>query len=910
MSRYKGLYKMPQHHLYGTTPSGPRPNFNTMSFMEPKPEPEPAAEEEAAPAVEDVAHDKPKKDKSKIKSGEAVSAPADTDEKVKKKKKKKRSSALAAEQEATTKATVPEALAIEVTATTSDSKEQRTKKKKSIKSLEATVENELVADATTNDTTAKEATANANGIRKQKSKSKKKDQDVNEAEEAEKKSAKKRKRDGEVRIDFPSTPQNDGGHEDGGAWLRDFDSRIGTLGADSEMPRAADVSTGIPAKKKAKTKRKTVELSAAQPQEEQVRSSPDEPINQTTPEEAATAKKDLKRQKRKSIQVLDDFAQSAPPSQRGAPRTDSPYVKEPNNTPIPPPPNSSFGKASVVAAPKQRRPQKGLHDPEVLVLETPPAKRHVTSSLPQNAGASTGPVKTEQISPIEVSSASESESDDEDSLLPKSAPAALPKTKIVFELPSSQASLTTSNLNRYTQPLSDQAKPRPCSGRSSSVSSASSLSIKDAFARVPKPLVTNIESNPFLTPISRKKVENEVRHMADAQMFNSAFQAFATSVNMIDEQVYLNQHLDWRTANDAAGPLPCLKSATGCNSKAEQHIRVLKENTTNLLQMTTNSDKNQLAFEVSVAATIEAEKFLQNAVATGIPVPTGNLEGKYTLYCPKYAETHADKYGFGLRELYISKPAGFNGNTYTARLVIPPRPVAYRILSFDPPPNASFRTTKLTASAEGYTMDLVVLGNGYILLRVDVGLFLTGKRTVMGGDSGQEICMEFFGMKEEATKWSGIEDIKTAKEKDRQRITELAEKAKAEKIAKDQAWIARKEEMALEKERLKAGTMYGVESSPVKPSSVAPSPVKPKSTTLSGKSTPRKPNTTTTNGASTTKKPKAGTMAGISKTPTKLKAVSAATDGVSPSPKKRGRPTNAELIRRAIEKEAMERVKA
>jgi len=157
---------------------------------------------------------------------------------------------------------------------------------------------------------------------------------------------------------------------------------------------------------------------------------------------------------------------------------------------------------------------------------------------------------------------------------------------------------------------------------------------------------------------------------------------------------------------------------------------------------------------------------LHNAVVTGIPVPVGDLEGTYKVYCPKYTDTHLDKYGFGQREFVISKPSGFVGSTYTARLNLPPRPMGFAVLSFDVPPNASFRTIQLKTSAENYTMDLIVLGNGHILLRVDIGLFLTGKRAATG--------MEFVGVKEGAVQWAGLENINTAKEKDIQRVKELA----------------------------------------------------------------------------------------------------------------------------------------
>jgi hypothetical protein len=68
--------------------------------------------------------------------------------------------------------------------------------------------------------------------------------------------------------------------------------------------------------------------------------------------------------------------------------------------------------------------------------------------------------------------------------------------------------------------------------------------------------------------------------------------------------------------------------------------------------------------------------------------------------------------------------------------------MAYTISLFEPPPHASFRTTTLRTVAEGYEMDIVFLGNGYVLLRVDLGLLLMGKSL------GEHGVMEFVGIKE------------------------------------------------------------------------------------------------------------------------------------------------------------------
>ncbi|KAH3954705.1 hypothetical protein HBI56_036910 [Parastagonospora nodorum] len=897
MSRINGLYPMPGN-MYRSAPSGPRPSFNTKSFASPEPEPAPKeVVAEAALTVNDLASVKLKKDKKSKRPGAdangktPIPLPPNVSERNKKKTKK---ASLGTEGGNENTETAPASGAPgDAAATETEDEDESKPKKKKKRSLNATVEDEVIEIAPSADATS---ATTAKDIEKPKSSKKTKDRDGAEAQQSEKKAAKKRKRASEVPADTSSKAPED--TVLGGEYFQNLEAAIGRKVADFDSPQASAPLTEAPAKKKAKTKRKHSENEAAPLQEEQMGGAPVEPAMEVTPSEDVLAKKDRKekkekkRKRRESQQVLADTVepssatvQGDPPKpvpniEQRKPKAGSSFIKEPRNTPIPLPSNSSLGVASTAASP--HRTQKMRDDPQVLVVETTPLRKTVASSLSQATTAPAGQIKSKKAPAVKASSAKPVNGSQPSA----SAPAALPEPKAVLEKSYGQTSLTTSNLERYTQPLSDQAKPRPRSGRSSSVSSTSSMSIKEAFARVPKPSstpVTSKTSNPFLAPVAQEKVEKIDNQKANLQLFDSTLAAFRSSVNMIDEQVYLNQHLELRAANDAAGPLPCLKSATGCTPKNEEHIRALKDSNSK----TTPSfiDPHQLALDVSIAAAVEAEKFLHNAVVTGIPVPAGDLEGTYKIYCSKYTDTHADKYGFGQRKLVISKPAGFFGNTYTARLITPPRPMGFTVLSFEVPPNASFRTIRLTTSADNYTMDLVVLGNGHILLQVDIGLFLTGRRTATG--------MEFVGIKEGATKWAGLEDVKTAERKNIQRMKELVEKEAREKEEDDKAWAVRKEEMA----RLKAS---GVESSPVKPET----PTKPKSTANGSSKTPTKPKTTTgTNGVLKTptksKTPAKPMMSGALPSSKKLKTP--VVDGVSPSPKKRGRPTNAEIVRRAME---------
>jgi hypothetical protein len=152
---------------------------------------------------------------------------------------------------------------------------------------------------------------------------------------------------------------------------------------------------------------------------------------------------------------------------------------------------------------------------------------------------------------------------DEGDQLPVSIPSApLEKRKDTGEL-DSHMSLTSSSLMQYTQPLSDEPKARP--RRAASVSSASSMSIKDAMSRMGKPSPgLNTNDNHFL--VSDKKA-CETHEDADKRVFEKSFHAVQQTVNFTKEFEHLHAHLHWRTENEAAGPLPCLKKATGCSPK-------------------------------------------------------------------------------------------------------------------------------------------------------------------------------------------------------------------------------------------------------------------------------------------------------------------------------------------------------
>jgi hypothetical protein len=568
-------------------------------------------------------------------------------------------------------------------------------------------------------------------------------------------SEKKRKRDSE------GHSKRLGGTSDHGLGDNEMQSKArktalnGTsLNLTEAQPLGQDGNTS---KKRKKDKRK---LGTHGPQE--VTGNPVTPANTTKSDKPRKSKatkktkKDKKDKKRESSAAKDASVQSIVLT-----TTVSPYATTPKQTPIPLPEKSTVRATSSVRTLQQQHvPHRGgfVESP---VNETPSLQRPRQASVsrktpipfnfPQASGIATG---GKQLMVFPTNEASQ---------LPTSGSAACFKSSrgaIEHEVPA----LTSSNLLRYTQPLNDDPKPRP-RGRAASVSSVSSMSIKDAFARRGKPSPSSsFDFDPFFTPESREKKQPVTQKEASVQDFNSAFDALQAAVDFTAETSYLQQRLQSKAAYDAAGPLPCLKTATGCSSKSEQVLQLMREDDSNVLKINICSDAEQAAFDHSVAATLEAERFLSNAVMARNPVPLGKLEGVYTLYCPKYSSVHIDKYGYGQRTLSIQRPSGFNpaSHTYTARLSIPPRPMAYTILAFNAPPHASFRCTTLTTSAEGYTMSLACLGNGYLVLRMDMGLLLTGKKSEMAGKEG-EGCMEFLGVRERdvdgmgALEWDAME---------------------------------------------------------------------------------------------------------------------------------------------------------
>jgi hypothetical protein len=615
----------------------------------------------------------------------------------------------------------------------------------------------------------------------------------------------KRKRESEMQDELLQGSQSDNAVV-GVRVPQNVDARMDGLLVEVEQIPRPNRAAGEPLKKKPKIKRKSEVLLDNKRSQEKADSSPVKPANKVVSGESALKKKSN----------ISYGRQTKDSASREPSTTSSPYVRELKHTPVPLPlpHRSSLRTTTNVGSPEQRHVQED----EVLVTETPPRKvpRRVVDTrnapVPFALSQTVERITIRKMSKKAPDILLSSPTSDEGDQLPVSIPSApLEKRKDTGEL-DSHMSLTSSSLMQYTQPLSDEPKARP--RRAASVSSASSMSIKDAMSRMGKPSPgLNTNDNHFL--VSDKKA-CETHEDADKRVFEKSFHAVQQTVNFTKEFEHLHAHLHWRTENEAAGPLPCLKKATGCSPKSEQIMRLLGDDTTSgLLKLTVSTDTERIVFDAAVRDSLAAEKFLHNAVVAKVPVSTGKLEGVYTLYCPKYAQMHIDKYGFGQRTLSISRPSGFTSNTYTARLSTPPRPMAYTILAFTPPPHASFRTTVLITSAERYTMALVCLGNGYLLLRVDLALLLTGKKSKVYGD----VSMEFLCVRERdvggcaAVKWGALEANVTAARK----VMEAEEakensSAKNEKVEKKR--IEEEEEEKEEKEEEEKAAMLN--SSPKK----------------------------------------------------------------------------------------------
>lgn len=264
----------------------------------------------------------------------------------------------------------------------------------------------------------------------------------------------------------------------------------------------------------------------------------------------------------------------------------------------------------------------------------------------------------------------------------------------------------------------------------------------------------------------------EPKQEANIREFVSKYTNVQYCVNFQNELKFLIEHRNYRDAADSLGSLPCLgQRGSGCNPHSEAILR------RGLEDAQANNDAtlgpvgvdDQQVLHDAAQRNVAAEAFLGHAILARVPVPLGRVEGIWRLFCPQYAAEHMDKYGSGERVLMLQSvptplSAADHRSLYKGRLHFPPRARMYSLENFPVPPHASFRTTTVDASfrtttvqttVEKHKVDIVFLGNGYLLLRVLMSMMLSDKETC--NENGQSMVMEFLGVHQGAAIWE-IED--------------------------------------------------------------------------------------------------------------------------------------------------------
>ncbi|KAF2854722.1 hypothetical protein T440DRAFT_542270 [Plenodomus tracheiphilus IPT5] len=697
-----GLYQMPRHHASGQALLSTRPVFNSMDFDRVSPE----------PITDTDSH------RTSSEKGDKV-----------KKKKKKRSLDTKGDKHKMRASSTPATPAVVTTPAASSSKAKKDKDKKSERDAGALMT-----------------------------------------------STQKRKRQSTAQADAPVTNgngQNQTGLLNGARFLEGLKSSLGGLstsfGNSPSIVKSADRSS----KKQKKTSRKSegtpTAIQATKPNREIV----GDITGMKTEKKKNTAPNDLN---------VTSYAKTPKPVSAAKLPAKTPVpvpgarlreASTPYQTPIPLPQKAPFRSTEPVAAtPSQQTQDRAARaQSQVLVAETPPSqmsrstttvdKTPIPFKLSQTTITPTGRKKTKKGPTIDISPPESSAMHQVSSALSKASQAAK-------HMSSGKTLLTSSNLLQYKQALNDEPKPRP-RGRSSSIaastlSSDSNRSIVDMFTRINKPYTrSGAEYDPFTLPAPKSKSTkpHETHDEAPLQTFTTAYTTLQKTTNFTDEAEYLSHYTSYKTANDAAGPLPCLNKATGCNPKREQVLRLSKEDTdpSPMLTVTIASATRTTQVANAISACLDAERFLHLAVTARVPVPLGRIDGVWKLYCPDYSKTHIDMYNFGQRTLSISPQAGSTptrSSTYTARLCIPPRSMAFSIATFDAPPHASFRHVRVKTVAEGYVFELVFLGNGYLKMWVDLQELLLGRR--MGGKGGKGLKMEVWGVRVGAVQWVRVVD--------------------------------------------------------------------------------------------------------------------------------------------------------
>jgi hypothetical protein len=700
-----GLYQMPRHHLNGQGPSAKRLSFSSMDFVDNEPE-------QASAAI----------------SGDATET---AEEKTRRKQEKR------------------------------ERKEKKKKRKESPEAQPAT-EPENAADTRPAAADPAPVAAVKNGRYGPRGPYKKKEKNP----DGTPKSAKKRKRES-------------GAYENGGdgmslldpSFVEGVKKSMGEIGADlvqqpkgTEPPPQKKRGPGRPPGKK------------TGPDDEATKKKEGQSATNGVSSSEGKAKKHKTERARDNANLENTFRMIRTPVP--VPSIASALGLGTQKKPIPVHLQSHHLVAGAMSEPQPKKSKTVHDDSHVLVAETPPSQMPSTPATTRQPAIPFSLNVTQPRSSAEVrlkkskGPTVDISSPEVDRLAPVSAPAKLARAEkpVVGSqgspnaLNSSQLSFTASNLMNYKQPLNDNPKPRPrgraasvATSTTSSASSSTHRSIKDMFLRVGKPYTDPISSSQEAAQKKKKAKPIETHTEADLSTFTVTYNASQQTINFTDETEYLKEYHDWQSSSSAAGPLPCLKQATGCSTKNETILRLQKEDPSNVLKLllTTVTEAEVQAAEDAIAACMQADTFLAHSITARVPVPLGRIEGVWKLYCPHYTSTHVDGYAFGQRTLIISSTAGFrtpSSSSYTARLRIPPRSMAYIMLSFEVPPHASFRTTVLQTVDEKYKLEVMFLGNGYLKLRVDLQLLLKGK-SAKGKGREAEGVWEFLGVNEKAVAW-------------------------------------------------------------------------------------------------------------------------------------------------------------
>ncbi|KAF2702905.1 hypothetical protein K504DRAFT_495954 [Pleomassaria siparia CBS 279.74] len=716
----KGLYPIPQHHLY--VAHRPRQSFNTMDY-----------------------HDD--------EDDEAVSVPQyDGGTEVKKERKKKKDKKKKKHESAS-----PEGGNEPSSAGNAASSNIKTKRSSGKKEADGDGDGDGDTDG--------------EGPKEDKTKTKTK---------TKIKASKKRKRESEDMNETPSL--STGSFVVSSEYLKGLESCMGDIGANFASWSKTSSRPGSEAKKKDRPNK-----SARKSQDATHESTSKFSTSAQAPEEQkktkAAKRSRRKKEKKKSEDAIDTDSKT---SKAEAPAK-SPYARVPKQSYVPLPPKREMSYFSAQREAMQQKQQQSHSQPSEAIAtpETPPSatssriqclrsgapllKSSFASAMRAALLPSQGPLSTPTLD--SASSTSDSASDTESDVetqspvpAPAPAPAVISSPKKKSKKVSNRHVLTSATLKAMLNSQSPRStsKPRtkPHARKASKSSIATSVpssnvsaSIPESFDRVGMPYARSGGTDAFVSCASTTTTTTEAREThaeASSAVFNKTFGSAQKTVNFTDESAFLDAYLLSQTAADSTRPYPCLSKATGCNARKEDIIAAGKEQGHAIARYQEAIGDDPEAMTDAVLRASQATNFLATAVKARVPVPLGDVLGRWNLFCPRYAEHHFDLYAMGKRTMAVYAVAGSPG-LYTARLSIPPRSTPFVMQPFTVPPHASFRTTIVETAPEGYGIEVMFLGCGYLRMRIDLNLLLRGK--AMEGVDGKSGGMEFIGVHEQALRW-------------------------------------------------------------------------------------------------------------------------------------------------------------